>query len=77
MAKVQVEVQASDSQLMLAIVSVPGEEILKTVKAKQKIQSTIYLDFDFETQFFNSMLSENYGSYQTYGYRAKITREVV
>ena len=49
----------------------------ETVKAKQKIQSTIYLDFDFETQFINSMLSENYGSYQTYGYRAKITREVV
>jgi len=41
--EVQVAVQASDSQVMLAIVSVP----------------------------------ENYGSYQTYGYRTKITREVV
>ena len=73
LAQVQVAVQASDSQLMLAVVSVPGAEI----PLKQKIQSTIYLDFDFETQFINSMLSENYGSYQTYGYRAKITREVV
>merc|ERR1712181_25258 len=41
--EVQVAVQASDSQIMLAIVSVP----------------------------------ENYGSYQTYGYRTKITRTVV
>jgi len=41
--KVQVSVRASDSQVMLAVVSVP----------------------------------ENYGSYQTYGYRAQITRELV
>jgi len=41
--EVEVAVQASDSQLMLAIVSVP----------------------------------ENYGSYQTYGYRTKITRTIV
>jgi len=38
--RVEVTTQASDSQIMLAIVSVP----------------------------------ENYGSYQTYGYRTKITK---